>query len=272
MGHLTRAAVEGSGTGVRSRTSPPPPVRSSLMTGAALSLVLHLVVAGWALSDRGRRVVGSAQPTDEMTYVALEIVPKDIEESSPLVPPASAVVEPTTRRVRSPRNTAPGLARSPSARSRAAAAADPLAIATPGPAEIPADIAPAAPPPVPGPHDGQDQAGSAPDEAEAAAAPMDSGPRHVASYVAAALRVYDHFPRIPEPLRNVAGEYPMLVDVCVSERGQVSQVNITPTGVELLERTLREAVHTWRYRPLVIGGTPRPFCHSVRVIYRAGSV
>ena len=102
--------------------------------------------------------------------------------------------------------------------------------------------------------------------------PETTGPAHVASWVAAALRLYDHFPRIPEPLRGTPGEYAMMVDVCVSERGQVSQVNISPTGSELLVRTLREAVHTWRYRPLVIAGTPRPFCHVVRVIYRAGSV
>jgi hypothetical protein len=98
------------------------------------------------------------------------------------------------------------------------------------------------------------------------------GPPHVAASVAAALRLYDHFPRIPEPLRGRTGEHAMTVDVCVSERGHVSQVNISPTGLELLERTLREAVQTWRYRPLMVGGAPRPFCHMLRVVYRNGSV
>ena len=98
-----------------------------------------------------------------------------------------------------------------------------------------------------------------------------AAPPHVDPYIARSLRLYDVFPRIPEPLRTTRGEHAMTVDVCVSERGQVSQVNITPGNVDLLVRALREAVQTWRYRPLMVAGTARPFCHVMRVVYRVGS-
>ena len=36
----------------------------------------------------------------------------------------------------------------------------------------------------------------------------------------------------------------------------------------MLARTLREAVNTWRYRPLMLGEGPTPFCHEMGVSYR----
>jgi hypothetical protein len=85
--------------------------------------------------------------------------------------------------------------------------------------------------------------------------------------VARQLRVYDAFPSMPG--QPGAARYAALVTICVSERGQVTEANIDPGVPAPYARALREAILTWRYRPLAVAGMSRPFCHLLRVVYGA---
>jgi periplasmic protein TonB len=93
-------------------------------------------------------------------------------------------------------------------------------------------------------------------------------PPHVPPGVAKALRVYDTFPRLPEPMRAAGAAYVVMVDVCVSHQGDVSDVTIEQGAPAPLDRALRAAIRTWRYRPFLVAGTPTPFCHLVQIDYR----
>jgi hypothetical protein len=63
-------------------------------------------------------------------------------------------------------------------------------------------------------------------------------------------------------------EYVLVFEVCVSRQGQVERVRFRPGADPRLEGLLKEAVFTWRYRPLLLQGVPRAFCHPVQVTYR----
>jgi TonB family protein len=242
---------------------------SSLVPGALLSGALHVVLLALTLLEARPARLAFAPPDDEPAIVAL-----DIASLAPPMPDATTATaslpdQVSPARARRARCCA-GKAQHRSTVTAAAANDSELALSPPplGPSEI------AAPVDTSSGGEGSSEDGEEMESAPATVAAPEppTGPTHVASSVAAALRLYDHFPRIPEPLRGRTAEHAMTVDVCVSERGQVSQVSISPTGVEILERTLREAVQTWRYRPLMVRGAPRPFCHMLRVVYRTGSV
>ena len=49
---------------------------------------------------------------------------------------------------------------------------------------------------------------------------------------------------------------------------QAYGVRFSADADPMLARTLREAVNTWRYRPLMLGEGPTPFCHEMGVSYR----
>lgn len=86
---------------------------------------------------------------------------------------------------------------------------------------------------------------------------------------ARALRVYDVFPSMPSPRRELASvEQARTVEVCVSDRGAVSDAVIDGRRQDAFDRTLRAAILTWRYRPLTVNGRATPFCHLMRVSYR----
>ena len=93
-------------------------------------------------------------------------------------------------------------------------------------------------------------------------------PAHVSPGVAASLRVYDTFPRMPEPLRASPTPHLIVMNVCVSTEGRVDDVRFLPGANPMLERTLRSAVNTWRYRPLVREEGPTAFCHQMGITYR----
>jgi outer membrane biosynthesis protein TonB len=100
------------------------------------------------------------------------------------------------------------------------------------------------------------------------AAPAAATRPYLSPGVASGLRIYDNFPRMPEPLRGPGAQYLVMADVCVSERGVVDRVRVSaPAGAAALEHALTDAIRTWRYRPLMTGGGPSPFCHMVNMRY-----
>jgi TonB family protein len=107
----------------------------------------------------------------------------------------------------------------------------------------------------------------APAPAEVAAerpAPAMKAP-HVAADTARALRVYDTFPKLLEQARVAQAE--VIVEVCVSDHGRVNDAVIARGGSSAIDATLRAAIRSWRYRPLLVNGAPTPFCHFMRITY-----
>jgi hypothetical protein len=82
---------------------------------------------------------------------------------------------------------------------------------------------------------------------------------------ARALREYEIYPRLLAQASLTHAE--ILVEVCVSDHGQVSDAVITEGGMAAIDHTLRAAIRSWRYRPLLVNGAPTPFCHFMRIKY-----
>jgi len=87
----------------------------------------------------------------------------------------------------------------------------------------------------------------------------------IAPETARALRVYDTFPMLLA--QNALSRAEVVVEVCVSDHGQVSDAVIAEGGMRAIDNTLRTAIRSWRYRPLVVNGAATPFCHFMRIKY-----
>ena len=81
------------------------------------------------------------------------------------------------------------------------------------------------------------------------------------------LRVHDSLPLLPEGLRASRVNEAVLFEICVSEKGTIESVTVPDAGGGVLVSALRTAIWSWRYRPLLINGSPAPFCHSTRIRY-----
>jgi hypothetical protein len=84
---------------------------------------------------------------------------------------------------------------------------------------------------------------------------------------ATALRTRDYFPRLPAALWPEARPYIVRVGLCVSEAGRVSEVALQSSASPTLDPVVLTAVRSWRYRPRVVDGQARPFCHAVTIAY-----
>ena len=94
-------------------------------------------------------------------------------------------------------------------------------------------------------------------------------PTRVSMDYAAYLRTYESFPSLPEacwpPGRTTNA---LLVEVCVSERGTVNDVVVRQSAGADTDSFLSTAIRSWRYRPRLVAGSPRPFCHPIRIVYK----
>jgi hypothetical protein len=241
-------------TGLRTVTSARPRrAGSTLAPWGALSTLLHVLAAA-LISSRAR---GPAPPDDPMTLLPIEVdapapasLPVTLEEPTPPVSLFRREVEPPLRRA----------ARPPASVPRAAAALEPVVarVFDPPPGDdTEAPEVRRAPPRSPPPP---------PPSVPAPAPPARAA--HIPPAIAKGLREYDAFPSLPAPMRLLEPEHIVVVDVCVSEQGYVDDVSITEGAAELLDGPLRAAIRTWRYRPLLVSGTPTRFCHVVRIDYR----
>jgi hypothetical protein len=89
----------------------------------------------------------------------------------------------------------------------------------------------------------------------------------VSAGLARSLRVYDYFPSMPEPARLAGLAQAVLVQICVSGSGGVSEITMDHRAAASLEEALRSAIRTWRYRPLMVQGSATPFCHALEIRY-----
>jgi len=81
------------------------------------------------------------------------------------------------------------------------------------------------------------------------------------------LRTYDVFPPLPASQWTGDRPYLIVVDICVSGEGQVSDVALVKPASRILDPVVLEAVRTWRYRPRLVDGNARAFCHVVAIKY-----
>jgi protein TonB len=109
-------------------------------------------------------------------------------------------------------------------------------------------------------------------EPEPAVAPA-TGPVHAVNAIdipeetARALRSHDSFPDLPPPLARRGASYILLLNVCVSDTGNVAAVSVLQKADAALDKVVTDAIRTWRYHPLRLDGRARPFCHKVRIVY-----
>jgi hypothetical protein len=234
--------------------------RSTLVMGGVLSVAAHLALAAIVLLPL------TGAPT--LARAELDGFPPVMTMDDPAAPPIAA-----------PQPIASAIRESPVAVAPVAAAPAPqtpvrrprrLTSLPPPPADPTADLPPATPPPsAPKPALHLDAAPARIVGQPAAGSAGSTRPLYLSPGVARGLRIYDSFPRMPEPLRGPGAQYMVLADVCVSDRGVVDRVRVSaPAGAAALEHALTDAIRTWRYRPLMTSGRPSPFCHQVNMRYQ----
>jgi protein TonB len=223
--------------------------------GSALSLLLHGCVVALIWGHPPRVTLASDLVDDDLVTVAVAAdtpEPPAVDAAPP--PPAPTPPPPRPRR--------------PLAR--------PDTVPTPGPVPSSMAVAPPLTPDQPDPDEDIDEDQEEPVE-EPAPPPATTETEAPAAQIrqlllpaaARALRVYDVFPTMPLARRGLASaERARTVEVCVSDRGAVSDAVIDGRSNDTFDRTLRAAILTWRYRPLTVNGRPTPFCHLMRVSYR----
>jgi hypothetical protein len=120
---------------------------------------------------------------------------------------------------------------------------------------------------------GNDKAptGEVSEEDDVVAAPAPGRP-YKASYLsetlAAYYRTYEDYPKMPESFwYGGVTSYLLAVEVCVSTEGAVSNVIFQQRANEDVDRLVGDAIKSWRYRPRIVGGSPRPFCHPMKIEY-----
>jgi TonB family protein len=95
-------------------------------------------------------------------------------------------------------------------------------------------------------------------------------PVYISSNLAAYFRTVEHFPSLPESYwRGGQSEYPMMVEICVSTEGTVARINVQQNKDNNadIDELVVSAIRNWRYRPRMIAGYARPFCHPIRIEY-----
>jgi hypothetical protein len=93
-------------------------------------------------------------------------------------------------------------------------------------------------------------------------------PEWISSSAAGYLRTYDRFPEPPDSLPRRRAPYLVVARLCVGTEGQVEAVSIEQGAAPALDALLSNTLRTWRYRPLIVDGQRRPFCHVIRIKYQ----
>jgi TonB family protein len=113
-----------------------------------------------------------------------------------------------------------------------------------------------------------DEEGLAGDDQALVGPPLPGRPQRVSMNYAAYLRTYEPFPTLPDscwpPGRTTNT---VLLEICVTERGEVADVVVRESAGEEVDAYLTAAARTWRYRPRMVQGIAQQFCHPIRLVY-----
>jgi hypothetical protein len=150
------------------------------------------------------------------------------------------------------------------------------AVAVGTPPEVAAPARPKPPTPAHGhtqPGAGNDQAPAdqVAEEEDVLAAPSPGRP-YKASYLSESVgkyfRTYEVYPSLIDSYwSGGTTTYLLAVEICVSTDGEVSNVTFQQGANEDVDKLVATAIRSWRYRPRIVGGSPRPFCHPIRIEY-----
>jgi protein TonB len=95
--------------------------------------------------------------------------------------------------------------------------------------------------------------------------PTPAEPAAVSPGEARYLRVYETFPSLPRSLWVSGRLYAVIAQVCVTVEGRVSDVTIKRGAAPELDHAVTATMRSWRYRPRIVQGRPRPFCHLMKL-------
>ncbi len=90
----------------------------------------------------------------------------------------------------------------------------------------------------------------------------------VSAQVGAYFRTHETYPKLPDWCYD-GGQtrHSILFEVCVGTNGDVSNVKVKQGTLPEVNEIISTAILSWRYRPRVVAGTARPFCHPIRIEY-----
>jgi TonB family protein len=97
------------------------------------------------------------------------------------------------------------------------------------------------------------------------ASPQAPEPISISAGEAGYLRTYESYPSLPRSLWVWGRVYSIIAEVCVSAEGRVSNVSIKRSADPELDRVVAGTMRSWRYRPRLVAGVPRPFCHLMKL-------
>jgi hypothetical protein len=116
-----------------------------------------------------------------------------------------------------------------------------------------------------GPGDGQPE-----EEREVQTAPGQAPVRasYLSERMASYFRTYESYPRLPEWCYDGGRtQHSLLLEICVATDGSVSNVNVKQGTLPEVNQIVSEAIRSWHYRPRMVAGLPRPFCHPIKIQY-----
>ena len=80
-------------------------------------------------------------------------------------------------------------------------------------------------------------------------------------------RIEQSFPRLPHSLSVHGKFYSVELQLCVAADGRVSHVGLRRGAARELDEMVVASARTWRYRPYLVDGVARPFCHLMKIDY-----
>jgi outer membrane biosynthesis protein TonB len=235
------------------------------------SLGAHAMVVATCLIGRsgsGQGVTARYLGPGPIEAMPVELVSPDALEPEPEPAPASRLPTPSL---------------TPRAVARGGRARTPRPMRAPPSIRMPSRGNPLIPPPFPADEGEIDDVPSTPDgpapvtagaggqgaSGASAGAIAQSEPYPVSPLQASYLRIYQSFPSVPTGLWFQQRLFSVELKICVATTGDVSGVSLLRSAAPSLDDLTVAAARTWRYKPLVIEGAARPFCHKIIIHYVA---
>lgn len=230
-------------------------------SGHAIAVVVHAVVliAAVRLASRTHPVPAAVTTPTVVVRVAPLYWPR------PKVEPAPVVIAPEPPQ--SPRAARPG-PRPPRRGRTAIAAAPSQQTPTPAVAAVEADAPDGAPSLLPDQGASTAMAGPVLVTQPAPPPPRLAAPRFLPEPLANQQKLAGGPPDFPAILAVNGALYVIHARICVAATGDVDRVELLKTAHPTLDANVSSAVAKWRYRPLLAGTIPVPFCTLARFEFR----
>ena len=81
------------------------------------------------------------------------------------------------------------------------------------------------------------------------------------------LRIYQVLPDFPTSLSIRGKTYRVATRICINTAGRVERVEVEQVNDAEIDALVVGAERKWRYRPRIVRGEPRPFCHPMIITF-----